>query len=66
MDPDLGLHCSLEKLLKHFSRRQKQTTFAVCDWRFKGLALCLLGWSANNLCKQFGQRSGVTKRWAFS
>ena len=34
MDPgqeqsDLGLHCLLERLLKHFSRRQKQTTFVV-------------------------------------
>ena len=26
---DLGLHCLLERLLKHFSRRQKQTTFFV-------------------------------------
>ena len=25
----LGLYCLLERLLKHFSRRQKQTTFAV-------------------------------------
>ena len=25
----MGLHCLLEKLLKHFSRRQKQTTFVV-------------------------------------
>ena len=29
MQPDLGLHCLLERLLKHFSRRQKQTTFVV-------------------------------------
>ena len=35
MDPDqtapndLGLHCLLKRLLKHFSRRQKQTTFVV-------------------------------------
>ena len=26
---DLGQHCLLERLLKHFSRRQKQTTFVV-------------------------------------
>ena len=26
---DLGLHCLLERLLEHFSRRQKQTTFVV-------------------------------------
>ena len=26
---DLGLHCLLERLLKDFSRRQKQTTFVV-------------------------------------
>ena len=26
---DLGLHCLLERLLKHFSRQQKQTTFVV-------------------------------------
>ena len=26
---DLGLHCLLVRLLKHFSRRQKQTTFVV-------------------------------------
>ena len=25
----LDLHCLLERLLKHFSRRQKQTTFVV-------------------------------------
>ena len=29
MQPDLGIHCLLERLLKHFSRRQKQTTFVV-------------------------------------
>ena len=33
MDPDLesdlGLHCLSERLLKHFSRRQKQTSFVV-------------------------------------
>ena len=33
---DLGLHCLLERLLKHFSRRQKQTTFVVIgDLRVK-------------------------------
>ena len=26
---DLGLHCLLERLPKHFSRRHKQTTFVV-------------------------------------
>ena len=26
---DLGLHCLMERLLKNFSRRQKQTTFVV-------------------------------------
>ena len=26
---DLSLHCLLERLLKHFSRRQKQTIFVV-------------------------------------
>ena len=26
---DLGLHCVLEKLPKHFSRRQKQTPIVV-------------------------------------
>ena len=26
---DLGLHCLLDRRLKHFSRRQKQTTFVV-------------------------------------
>ena len=26
---DLNLHCLLERLLKHFSRRQKQTNFVV-------------------------------------
>ena len=35
MDPDqtapidLGLHCLLERLLKHFNRRQKHTIFVV-------------------------------------
>ena len=29
MDPDLGLHCLLERFQKHFSRRPKQTTFVV-------------------------------------
>ena len=32
MDPgqsDLRLHCLLERLLKHFSRRQKQSNFVV-------------------------------------
>ena len=32
MDPDqtaLSLHCLLERLLKHFSRRQKQSNFIV-------------------------------------
>ena len=26
---DLGLHCLLERLLKHFSRREKQATIVV-------------------------------------
>ena len=26
---DLGAHCLAKRLLKHFSRRQKQTTFVV-------------------------------------
>ena len=26
---DLGLHCMMERLLKQFSRRQKQRTFVV-------------------------------------
>ena len=26
---DLGLHCLLERLLKHLSRRQKETTFVM-------------------------------------
>ena len=26
---DLGVHCLLERLLKNFSRQQKQTTFVV-------------------------------------
>ena len=26
---DLGLHCLFERLIKHFSRRHKQTTFVV-------------------------------------
>ena len=29
MDPGLSLHCLLERLLKHFSRRQKQSNFVV-------------------------------------
>ena len=26
---DLGLHCMQKRILNHFSRRQKQTTFVV-------------------------------------
>ena len=32
MDPDqtdLSIHCLLQRLLKHFSRRKKQTNFVV-------------------------------------
>ena len=43
MDPeqteqsDLGLHCLLLRLLKHFRRREKQTTFvAIGAFRVKG------------------------------
>ena len=31
---ELALHCLSERLLNHFSRQQKKTTFS--DWCFKG------------------------------
>ena len=51
MDPDqtapiLSLHCLLERLLKHFSRRQKQKNFVVIsNLRVKMLAYyhCFMG-----------------------
>ena len=30
----MGPHCLSQRLLKHFSRREKQMT--CCDWRIKG------------------------------
>ena len=42
---DLGLHCLTKRLLKHFSRRQKQTTFVVIGaLRFKAFNM-LYGWT---------------------
>ena len=32
---DLGLHCLTKRLLKHFNRRQKQTTFVIGTLRVK-------------------------------
>ena len=46
MDPeqsDLGLQCLLERLLKHFSSRQKQTTFVVIGVLRVKLFDCLHG-----------------------
>ena len=37
MQPDLGLHCLLERLLKHFSRRQKQTFLGLMPIFFLSL-----------------------------
>ena len=62
---DLSLHCLLDGLLKHFSRRQKQTTFVVIGvLRVKiiSLTLCLLLSSWDIFCNQFG--SSLTKYWA--
>ena len=40
--------------------------YAVLSGVLFGLTLCLLVSSADNLCKQFGPRSGLTEHWAWS
>ena len=54
---DLSLHCLLERLLKHFSRRQKLTTFVVIGV----LRIKMITGSHCSFCKG-NERSGSVVR----
>ena len=65
MDPDqtaLFLHCLMERLLKHYSIRQKQTTFVVIGVLRVNILIVICAHISTNFKKIELNNEGVSRR----